>query len=30
MVVQGGLDKCIDPHVAFEVFSKTKILEKDK
>ena len=30
MVVQGGMDKVIDPQVAFDLFSKSKTPENDK
>lgn len=30
MVVQGGMDKIIDPSVAFDLFSKSKTPESDK
>lgn len=30
MVVMGGCDKIIDPHVAFELFTKSKTAEEDK
>jgi esterase/lipase len=30
MVVMGGSDKIIDPHVAFELFTKSRTAEEDK